>query len=273
MVKLLKIVFRLIRRCLYSLYLFYPKLVKCNVCGWEGRRFISDTWHRYINCPGCMLGIRQRLFFAALENISNVGLGRIIRDKRVLHFAPEEAVANRISGFTQLYKTADYFRTDCDYRIDISNMPVIADKAFDTVIACDVLEHVPDYRAALAEIFRILSPGGTAVFTVPQKDHLDKTLEDPAVSTPEEREREYGQFDHLRIFGRDFTEILGNHGFSVVEIDEKKFSPEFCQKYVLFPPVLSRHPLATNYRKVFSVKKNHENFSRHLISGTSEIGN
>jgi ubiquinone/menaquinone biosynthesis C-methylase UbiE len=38
---------------------------------------------------------------------------------------------------------------------------------FDRVIAAEVLEHIPDDMAAMAEIFRVLRPGGTAAITVP----------------------------------------------------------------------------------------------------------
>ena len=41
------------------------------------------------------------------------------------------------------------------------------DGGFDRVIAAEVLEHIPDDMAAMAEIFRVLKPGGTAAITVP----------------------------------------------------------------------------------------------------------
>jgi len=41
------------------------------------------------------------------------------------------------------------------------------DQQFDLVITSDTLEHVPDLKIALAEIERILSPGGRHIFTVP----------------------------------------------------------------------------------------------------------
>jgi len=43
-----------------------------------------------------------------------------------------------------------------------------ADAAFDRVICAEVLEHVPDDRKAMAEIARVLKPGGTAAVTVPR---------------------------------------------------------------------------------------------------------
>jgi hypothetical protein len=79
-----------IRSSIQCFLLGYPKNVECTLCGWEGRRFISDGWHPKTACPNCRAGIRHRLPFAALKNIDQVSYDRIIRDKKVLHFAPEE---------------------------------------------------------------------------------------------------------------------------------------------------------------------------------------
>lgn len=234
-----------------SALLSYPRKVQCNICGWQGRHFLSDAWHSHINCPSCRSGIRQRLFFAALDIIESLSFDRLIKNKSVLHFAPEDIVSLKIRKKSARYITADYFRQDCDLKVDMSKMPEIKNATFDTVIAFDVLEHVPDYREALAEVHRVLSPKGFAIFTVPQQDNLSVTYEDATITTPEERTKKFGQYDHLRIFGDDFPSTIAKEGFDVTSISEASFPEEIQKKYVLFPPVLSTHPLATNYRKVF----------------------
>jgi len=236
--------------------LSYPKKVQCNICQWEGRHFLSDSWHNHINCPKCHSGIRQRLFFAALQNIENLSFDKIISDKRILHFAPEEIVSSNIQDKVSVYTTADFFREDCSLKLDISNMAEIKNESYDMLIAFDVLEHVPDYKKALEEINRVLSPKGWGIFTVPQKDNLLVTYEDSTITTPQERIEHYGVSDHLRIFGDDFAEIVAGKGFSVTTVDELMFPEEIQKKHVLFPPVLSKHPLATNFRKVFFCQKN-----------------
>lgn len=233
----------------------YPKKVECNLCGWQGRVFLSDAWHHYIQCPVCGSNTRHRLFFAALQHHKTLSSAALLLDKSILHFASEWCIRSRIQQLTASYKTADFLRKHCDFQLDMSHMPEIQDGSFDTVLAFDVLEHVPDYRAALAEIRRILSSHGVAIFTVPQKDHLPHTYEDPAIITPEERTRHFGQWDHLRIFGDDFPHLVEAQGFVVTPVAATMFPPALQARHVLCPPLCSPHPLATNSRKVFFCQK------------------
>ena len=196
------------RSIIQLILLSYPKKVKCNICKWEGRHFLSDSWHDRINCPKCHSGIRQRLFVAALQNIEDFLFDRIIQNKNILHFAPEEIISLTIRKKAKKHITADFLRQDCDLKLDISNMPEVKNNSYDVVIAFDVLEHVPDYQKAIEEIHRVLSSKGFGIFTVPQKDHLLTTYEDKSIVTPEDRAKYFGQWDHLRIFGDDFTDIV-----------------------------------------------------------------
>jgi SAM-dependent methyltransferase len=237
-----------------SFLLSFPQKVECNICGWKGRHFLSDSWMSHINCPNCNSSIRQRLFFAALQNIKELSFGKLINNKKILHFAPEDSIKSILMEKGE-YTSADFLRDDCDLKIDISNMPEIKSESFDIVLAFDVLEHVPNYKKALEEIRRILTPKGFGIFTVPQKDNLSVTFEDPNIITPEDRTKYFGQEDHLRIFGNDFPLILSNKGFDVISVNETFFTEEKVKKHVLFPPLLSSNPLATNYRKVFFCQK------------------
>jgi SAM-dependent methyltransferase len=241
-------------------YGFAESKVECNICHCKDNRMSSETWHKYSMCLKCGSGVRQRLLWAALLKLDEVGINKIIKNKAVLHFAPENVLRDLIRDHSASYKTADFLAEGYDYKdidlnIDMSDMKEVKDAQFDCVIACDVLEHVPNHLAAIRETNRVLKKGGYCILTVPQKDHLEKTLEDLTITDPKERERKFGQRDHLRIYGNDFVQILTDAGFDVTAVDETYFDPETVQRNVLFPPVLSKHPLATNYRKVFFGRK------------------
>ena len=192
---------------------------------------------------------------AALQYTDDYSFNKLLRDLRILHFAPEPIISLKIKKEAAHYATADFFRTDCDYKLDMTNMQEIDNESFDIVIAFDVLEHVQNYQKALKEVYRILSPGGYGIFTVPQKDNLAVTYENQNVKTPEDRKKFFGQSDHLRIFGDDFPKNIENEDFKVNVINEINFTSEIVKKHVLYPSVLSKHPLVTNHRKVFICQK------------------
>jgi hypothetical protein len=100
-----------------------------------------------------------------------------------------------------------------------------------------------------------LKPGGYAILSVPQKDHLGRAIGDPDITDPEERLLEYGQRDHLRIYGWDFKEMLSSAGFNVAIVNEKSFPKRYAKKHVLYPPILSTRELATNFRKIYFARK------------------
>lgn len=237
-------------------YLSSPKVIECNVCGWEGKRFLSNDWHPHVVCPKCGSEVRHRLLLAAISQIDTLSHEKIISGKRILHFAPESMLERKFRTFSPAkYLTADFNRKEVDLKLDISNMSSIQNDEFDLAIACDVLEHVSDHIKAMNEIYRILSSGGYAILTVPQKDRLKITFEDPSVVDPKERERLFGQADHVRIYGEDFASFLEKAGFEVTVIDEGNLAKALVEKYVLFPPKLSNNSLATNYRRIFFARK------------------
>ena len=234
--------------------------VECNICHYKSNHLASDNWHQYVICPSCKSTVRHRLLMAAFTLLDEFSFEKLISGKNVLHFAPEKKLEKLMRSQAGSYKTADflaegYAYSHIDYNIDISAMKAIADESFDCVIACDVLEHVPDHIGAIREVYRVLKPNGYCLFTVPQKDHLKHTIEDLSITSPQERERIFGQRDHLRIYGDDFVDMLTACGFEVTGVDEHFFTKETIERYVLFPPILSTRPLATNYRKVFFGKK------------------
>lgn len=231
--------------------------VTCNVCGWVGAAFTDDCWHSGTICPNCRSQVRHRMLAACLDGLSVVpGLAQsdLLEGHSILHFAPERQLRERIQSAAANYQSADFERGDCDHRLDISRMPEIADKSFDCVIACDVLEHVPDDAAAFSEIRRVLRPGGVAILTVPQKDPPATTDEDHGVTSEADREARFGQKDHVRMYGDDFVARVAAAGFEAVTIDQSAFSSEVVTRHVLHPPRPNPSPLATNRRRLYFVR-------------------
>ncbi|PID90181.1 MAG: SAM-dependent methyltransferase [Bacteroidetes bacterium] len=153
---------------------------------------------------------------------------------RVLHIAPEWCLMKRLEAIPSLmYTTADLESPWAKVHCDIQALP-FADDSFDLILCNHVLEHIPDDHLAMTELRRVLSPGGTAILLVPLDLQAEQTLEDPAINTPELREKHYGQRDHLRMYGRDYPERLAKAGFQVQMLNyASTLSEQELKKYAL----------------------------------------
>lgn len=173
---------------------------------------------------------RHRLLWLYLKNETDFFSAK----KKVLHFAPEQAFYKR---FKQL-KNIDYITTDlesplADVKADICNLP-FKDNTYDIILCNHVLEHITDDTKAMQELYRVLKPGGMGIFQIPQDLKRDLTFEDNSITDKKERARIFGQYDHVRIYGRDFFEKLRSIGFKVEEVDyTSKFSDADITKYCL----------------------------------------
>ena len=72
---------------------------------------------------------------------------------------------------------------------------------------------------ALHELYRILKPGGWGILLSPVEPNYEQTYEDDSITDPEERTRIFGQYDHRRIYGADYTDRLREAGFEAADID------------------------------------------------------
>ena len=232
--------------------------VQCNVCRWSGRTFTGDHWHPETVCPNCGSQVRHRLLTATLDGMSDhpeLLEAKLLAGKDILHFAPERQLRERIRNISRKYTTADFDRGDCDLKLDMSAMPSVKNSSCDVVIACDVLEHVPEDLAAMRELYRVLRPGGVAVLSVPQMDPPAVTDQDPSVKSEAEREKRFGQKDHVRMYGDDFITRLSATGFEVDVITDTNFKTEVVSRSVLRPIIRSSNPLATNERRIYFCRK------------------
>jgi len=165
-----------------------------------------------VRCPICGSLDKTRLLYLYLKNCTDF----FQRPQRVLHFAPEPMVENpgrAVSGSG--YTTADLFPYGLlMIKVDITDIQ-FADNTFDSIICCHVLEHVPDDRKAMRELYRVLKPGGWAILQVPFSLVLEKTYEDFSITSEAAREQAFGQYDHVRIYARDYKDRLEEAGFKV----------------------------------------------------------
>ena len=103
---------------------------------------------------------------------------------------------------------------------------------FDLVICNHVLEHIPEDLVAMKEIFRFLKKNGVAITQIPIDITRVKTYEDPNVKSKKKRAELFGQYDHVRIYGKDFFDRLKRVGFSTKKIDfTKDLSKEEIKKF------------------------------------------
>lgn len=194
---------------------YWGNKVYCPVCGGHFRKFLPYGYGGTVDnrlCPKCLSLERHRLLWLYLKEKTDFFTAPL----KVLHFAPEQPFLKRFRALKNLdYTTADLDSPIADLKLDVTDIQ-LPDNSYDVVICNHVLEHVNDVQKAFSEIKRILRPGGWAVLLVPIRADVD-TFEDPTITDPKERQRVFGQYDHVRQFGRDYGQVLAKAGFQVTE--------------------------------------------------------
>jgi predicted SAM-dependent methyltransferase len=207
---------------------YFSVLTDLNVVG--GQRTNSAK------CPFCYSTERERLLFFYYDKV----IRKITNEHKIklLHIAPEKYFQKLLvndgniehhSGdkYTEGYNYDSPFLDICDTGFE--------KESFDIIICNHVLEHVDDYILALNEIKRILKTGGRAVLQVPIAKSLTITIEDTSAQSKEYREEKFGQYDHLRLFGLDYKNILESAGFKVNVFSSEFLSDNQVKKYFLNP--------------------------------------
>ena len=203
---------------------------ECPLCGCRRRKFLPYgyvTQRDNALCPNCLALERHRTLWLWLLRESDIGRGAVALP-RLLHVAPEVALMRK---FSRIYaaQPADYVTADlesplADLHFDIQHIP-LEDESFDVVICNHIMEHVEDDRLAMREILRIMRKGGWGVILSPVDLQREKTFEDDTITDEAERTRIFGQYDHRRIYGRDYAERLRDAGFEVYECDYANLIP------------------------------------------------
>ena len=178
-------------------------------------------------CPNCLSLERHRLIWLYLKEKT----GFFSEKKRVLHIAPEACFIPRFEKMHGAnYITADIESPLAKVKMDIHNIP-FDQNSFDVVLCNHVLEHVTDDIRAINEINRVLKPGGFAILQVPFFLPLaENTFEDPSIIDKREREKMFGQDDHVRKYGKDYPLRISKGGLNPFEDKLAAELPENLQK-------------------------------------------
>jgi SAM-dependent methyltransferase len=211
---------------------FYQgKNVSCPICNKSFRKFLPYGRKARENalCPNCLSLERHRLLWLFLQNETPFFTAPL----KVLHVAPELCFIDRFENLNHIeYITGDIESPLAKIKMDIHQIP-FEDNTFDVVFCNHVMEHVDNDILACSEINRVLKKNGWGIIQSPVYQQ-EKTIEDTSVTDPSERERIFGQRDHLRKYGRDYAKRLGRSGLIVEENNfVKKLGAETIGKYAL----------------------------------------
>ena len=197
--------------------------VCCTICGSNYKIFdtVGKPPRTNARCLECNSLERHRLLNEYLKTKTDLFNEE---GAKLLHFAPEKTFYNLFKDLDNI----EYYPCDLDaerfkfqngkkiIKADIRDIPFKSD-SFDAVICNHVLEHIDDDVKAINEVYRVLKKGGWAILQVPIDMSLEKTYEDFSITSNEGREKAFGQFDHVRIYGKDYAERLKVGGFNVIE--------------------------------------------------------
>ncbi len=209
--------------------------VECPVCKKSFRKFLSygsNVAHREnVLCPYDLTLERHRLMWLYLQNKSDFFTKPNLK---VMHIAPEQCFHKIFKNQKNLdYTTGDLVSPIADLHFDLHQIP-LEDNQYEIIFCNHVMEHVTDDLKCMQELHRIMKPGGWGIFQVPIDTNRTSTYEDWAITTPEEREKHFWQYDHVRLYGTNYPNRLEEAGFTVETVDYgKEISPELFDRYRL----------------------------------------
>lgn len=180
--------------------------------------------------PGTLSLERHRQMWLYLQNETNFFTHKL----KVLHIAPEQEFLRKFKKMKNLeYTSADLFSPIVDVKADILDLP-FEDNTYDVIICNHVLEHIVDDRKAMSELYRVMKSGGWGIVQVPMKNSLEKTYEDFTITDPKERQKHFGQYDHVRWYGMDYFDRLKSVGFETeINFYSQKFSEAEIKRFGL----------------------------------------
>jgi SAM-dependent methyltransferase len=174
--------------------------MNCNFCQTDEKIFIQDRI-----CPNCYSLPRHR---SALNILKERGL--LSKNIRVLNIAPDDCFVDLFANYSNIEHITTNLTGNVTIHMDIQDI-LFKDKVFDLIICSHVLEHVDNDRKALKELVRVLHPDGLCIIQIPLEEYRTHTFEDKNIKSKRDRKKNFGQDDHVRIYGIDFQNKLRNY--------------------------------------------------------------
>ena len=186
---------------------------------------------RHYSCPHCSASDRDRLY--ALYFRQRFPQPDSVPSIRLLDIAPSRSLRIFLSRYKLFtYRSADLTMEGVDDKVDITDMSIYRNASFDVFICSHVLEHIPDDKKALSELFRVLRPEGWGILMVPINLVITQIDEDPSITDVGERWRRFGQHDHIRLYSKQgFLARVENAGFIVHQFGVGYFGTQAFQKH------------------------------------------
>ncbi len=203
---------------------------KCQYCDLEFRKFLTYGLRKNAQCPVCGCLERHRLLWFYLREKTDL----FSKKNKALHFAPEKFITKLLISLPNIdYISADINPDKAMVQTDITNIE-FEDNSFDVILCIHVLEHIVDDKKAIGELFRVLKPNGYVIIQAPIDRDREVTYEDKNITSLEEREKTFGQKDHVRLYGMDIKDRLEQIGFDVrVDDYAQELGSDMIERYGL----------------------------------------
>ncbi len=210
--------------CFNPLPAFYRE--NWQLYGFDSSKLEAETINEtQYTCPLCGASDRDRLYTLYLRE-------RLVTAPaafKLVDFAPAPSLRGWFQRTCRIqYRTADLFMEGVDDRVDLTDMNIYPDGSVDAFVCSHILEHIPDDRRALQELFRILKPGGWGILMVPICLKRREIFEDPTKTASEaDRWRYFGQGDHVRIYNKQgFMDRISSVGFKIQQLGVGHFGAD-----------------------------------------------
>lgn len=174
--------------------------MKCPICGWVGPEFSPGPKSEQF-CPKCKSRARHRHIRHALAQYKLLSK---IRGAEVLCVGCSQVEVNIFNGAKIIERISKTNPNHGSVMLDLANLHLFRDSQFDFLLACHVLEHVQKLSKGIEEAYRVLKPGGAAIFCVPisrRKKSIMRAASD--------------RMGHWWLVGDDWDDCYVAAGFSV----------------------------------------------------------